>query len=317
MSDRATSAATLFSKALSNVSPKLTEQQRFARQLLASPDPFDRVVPTRLLGEAAAQFLVEASAPAHPLTVFLDRLGGGDGVRAAASLFGVLGESWPRGNFVHVAFATPSRGVGALVRANLTRTGADVGVVVDVVAHNRPAEGLRLSAADIEQLVGQADLVVTYAPGGIAGLMDFTAKRSVDRLLARSHVTICSFPDPEALVADLANLGEVVTREPGLDALRFWVEVESDGVFAELGHTVLGKGGDAHERLWVLLDNAKRQRYRIVLEPMRDGLPTGATVLCPCQSVLERGLLPEMIVGRVVKAGSRLVAVGRGRETLA
>lgn len=317
MSDRATSAATLFSQALTNIHPRATERQRIARQLLASPDPFDRVVPTRLLGEAAAQFLAEATPPARPLTVFLDRLGGGDGVRAAASLIGVIGDAWPRGNFVHVAFATPSRGVGALVRANLTRTGADAGVVVDVVAHNRPAEGLRLSAQDVEQLVGQCDLLVTYAPGGIAGLMDFGTERPVDRLLARSQVTICSFPDPEALVADLAALGEVVDREPGIDALRFWVEVESDGEFAELGHTSLGAGGDSHERLWVLLDNAKRQRYRIVLEPMRDGLPIGATVLCPCQTVLESGLLPEMVVRRVVKAGSRLVAVGRGRETLA
>ncbi|MBW2276325.1 MAG: hypothetical protein JRF63_02470 [Deltaproteobacteria bacterium] len=316
MTDRATGAATLFSQALCNVSSKLSENQRIARQLLSTPDPFDRVVPSKVLAEAVAGFLVEASVPAHPLTVFMDRLGGGDGVRAGAALIGLVGESWPRGNFVHVAFATPSRGVGALARANLTRSGADAGVVVDVVAHNRPVEGLSLSPEDVERLVGEADLVITYAPGGIAGLIDVDGASGADRLLVRSHVAVCSLPDPEALVADLASMGEVVGREPGLDALRFRVEVESEGVFAELGDTVLGEGGDANQRLWVLLDNAKRQRYRIVIEPMCDGLPTGMAILCPCQTILEGGLLPALLVGRVVKAGSRLVAVGRGRETL-
>jgi hypothetical protein len=108
-----------------------------------------------------------------------------------------------------------------------------------------------------------------------------------------------------------------VVREPGLDALRFWVEVEADGAYTELGHTVLGDRGDAPERLWVLLDNARRQRYRIVIEPMCDGLPTGISLVCPCRTVLEQGLLPELVIGRVVRAGNRLVAVGSGRETLA
>lgn len=316
MSDRATGTATLFSEALSNLASQLAERQRIPRQLLASHDPFERVVPTGLLGEAAGRFLTEASAPQRPLTLFMDRLGGGDGVRAASSVIALVGDAWPRGGFVHVAFATPSRGVGTLVRANLTRTGAEAGVVVDVVAHNRPVEGLRLTAEDVERLVGGCDLVVTYAPGGIAGLVGSGPDRSADRLLARSHVAVCSFPDPESLVADLPALGRVIDREPGLDALRLWVEVESDGSFVELGHAVLGEGGDADERLWVLLDNARRKRYRIVLEPMLDGLPIGATIVCPCQTVVEEGMLPELIVGRVVKAGSRLVAVGRGRETL-
>jgi len=316
MTERATGAATFFSQALTNVSEKLTRDQRIARQLLCTSDPFDRVVPIKALVEAAGHFLGKASRPDHPLTVFMDRLGGGDGARAASALIGLLGEAWPRGNFVHVAFATPSRGVGALLRANLTRTGADAGMVVDVVAHNRPVEGLRLSADDVERLVGEADLVISFAPGGVAGLTEIEGRAGADRLLARSHVVVCSFPDPEALVADLGALGEVVEREPGLDALGFRVEVESDGAFAELGQTLLGEGGDAQERLWVLLDNARRQRYRILIEPMRGGLPSGTALSCPCQTILERGLLPELVVGRVVKAGSRLVAVGRGRDTL-
>jgi len=316
MSARATEAATSFSRALKNIPPGHAERQRIPRQLLATPDPFERVVPNGLLGEAAARFLGEASVPERPLTLLMDRLGGGDSVRAAATLIGTVGEAWPRGSFVHVAFATPPRGVGALVRANLTRVGAETGVLVDVVAHNRPAEGLRLAARDVESLLGQVNLVVTYAPGGVAGLVGASADRGFDHLLARSHVAVLSFPDPEALVADLASLGQVAAREPGLDALRFWVEVEDDGAFRELGHTVLGAGGDAGERLWVLLDNARRHRYRIQIEPMHDGLPAGDSILCPCQTVLEGGLLPELVVARVVKAGGRLVVVGRGRETL-
>jgi hypothetical protein len=315
MSERAFATAGLFSEALGNLSPRLAEDQRLARQLLGSTDPFARVTPIGLLGEAAGRFLAEAPHPVRPLTLFMDRLGGGEGARACSSLIALVGERWPRGALVHVAFATPSRGLGALVRGNLTRAGADSKVVVDVVAYNRPVEGLHLSPNDADRLVEGCDLVVTYAAGGVAGLMRGPEERDRDLLLARSHVAICSFPDPEASVAELPSLAEVVLREPGIDAIRFRVEVEADGRFEELGHALLSEQGDAQERLWVLLDNARRRRYRVVVEPMLGDLPAGHPIVCPCQTVIQAGLLPELVVVRVVKAGSRLVVVGRGRDT--
>jgi hypothetical protein len=314
MSDLATSTASLFSAALNNISPGLMERQRIARQLLAETDPFERIAPTGLLAEATGRFLAEASRPLRPLTLLMDRLGGGEGAGASAALLGLLGDSWPWGSLVHVAFATPARGAGTLVRGNLKRVGAESKVVVDVVADNRPAEGLQLAQADAEQLVAGCSLVVTYAPGGIGGLLPPPSERGVDLLLSRSHVAVLSFPDPESLVADLKALEAIVDKEPGIDALRFWAEVETDGQFRALGHAVLGQGGDAHDRLWVLLDNARRRRYRFLVEPMWNGTPTGTPYLCPCQTAIEQGLLPELVIDRVVRAGNRLVVVGRGAE---
>jgi hypothetical protein len=160
-------------------------------------------------------------------------------------------------------------------------------------------------------------MVITFAPSGSAGLIPREDRRP-DPLLARSHAAVLSFPDPESLVAGLPGLAESVERDPGMDALRFWARVgRESGADGDLGRCVLGPGGDAAERLWVLLDNAKRHRYRILAEPMLDGLPSGDPLICPCRALIESDLLPGLRVERVVPAGDRLVAVGSGEQTAA
>ncbi len=318
MTDRVIDTAARFSEAMRSVAPVWSERQRPARRLIASGDPFDRLVPGRLLNEAVGRVLDRAPSSEQPIALFLDRLGGGDGARAAAALIEVLAERWPGVSLIHVAFATPSRGAGALVRTTLTSAGAAAGVMVDVVAHNRPFEGLCLSEADADYLLGDADMVVTYAPGAAGSLTaDWEADRRADPILARSHAALISFLDPESLVASLPGAGEAIAGEPGVDAVRYRLEVELEGEMTELGRAELGGAkNDAGDRLWVLLDNAKRRRYRAIAEPLNRGEGAGLPVVCPCRTLLAESLRGELAVERIVPAGAQLIAVGRGRSTL-
>jgi hypothetical protein len=108
-----------------------------------------------------------------------------------------------------------------------------------------------------------------------------------------------------------------------MDGALFRVEVEAgdDGrrvQFAELGRCTLGPPeGDAGARLWQLIDNAKRKRYRVILAPTAGGREVGMPIICPCRRVLERGAIPGVSVTRLVPSGNRLIAVGHGRRTLA
>jgi hypothetical protein len=315
MTDRATATASLFSKALQSVSGQAAARQRIARRLLASGDPFERLVPLRLLGEALGQRLEQATWSRAPLVLFMDRLGGADGIRAATAVIEQIGGRWSGAALVYVSYATPQRGLGALVRASLTGTGAATGVLVDVVAHRCPADQLRLSDEDARALTAAADLVVTYAPGGVAGIGAGEHEAPPDLLLARSDLAVLSFPDPEAVVADLDGYARIIEDEPGLDALRFWVQARTEGGIADLGHAVLGPDGDARERLWVLLDNARRLRYRVLIDPLCDGLPAGTPLVCPCRTLIEEQLAARVAIERVVAAGNRLVVVARATET--
>jgi len=311
MTDRASDTATLFSKALQSGPLQAAAEQRLARQLLASTDPFERLVPLRLLGEALAPALEGDAHAADPLVLFMDRLGGRGGIHKASAVIELLAARSDRATLVHVSFATPHRGLGALVRASLTRAGADSGVLVDVVAHNCPADQLRLGEDDVQRLTADCDLVLTYAPGGIAGVGPVAPDRAADRLLERSDLAVLSYPDPEAAVADLDGYERIVTTEPGIDALRFWVQARTADGYEELGHTELGPEGDAEQRLWALLDNARRLPYRLLIDPLCDGLPAGAPIICPCRTLIEEELAANLEVERIVPAGNRLVAVAR------
>ncbi|HUT78570.1 MAG TPA: hypothetical protein VM285_12830, partial [Polyangia bacterium] len=81
----------------------------------------------------------------------------------------------------------------------------------------------------------------------------------------------------------------------------------------ELGHTVLADPGDARERLWVLLDNARRLRYRVLVEPMLRSLPAGDPLVCPCRTLIEESLHESLVVDRIVPAGGQILVAGRGR----
>ena len=246
----------------------------------------------------------------------MDRLGGGDGAHAAGGLIRAIGERLVGASFTHVSFSTPSRGLGALLRGNLTRAGAESSVLVDVVAHNRPAEGLVMTEEEADTILAGYHLVITYAPSGAAGLLPLSGGRA-DPLVVRSHVAVLAFPDPESLVADLPTMTAAVEAEPAMDSVRFWAMIaDEDNAATDLGRCVLGRGGDARDRLWVLLDNARRRLYHFVAEPMLDDLPAGDPLVFPCRRLLESGFVEGLTIGRVVPAGNRLLVVGSGKLVL-
>ncbi len=315
MADFSPPAIAAFSKVLQEIPPEWIARQRIIRRLLYV-DKLERFVPAKLLAEGVGKLLEEMSQPRHPTVLFMDRAGSGDGARAAADLMPLLGQRWPGAVFIHVSFATPSQGLGALVRSVLVHAGTENGVNVHVVAYNRPAEGLKLFYDEADAIVKECNLVITFSPGGAAGLKGAKQMSVEDLLLMRSHLAVLSFPDPESIVGVIPSFLQTVKDEPALDSIRFWVQIKIDGEFEDLGTTILGPGGDAEDRLWALLDNARRHQYRILTEPMCNDLPCGDFLVCPCQTAIEEELGVIAEISRIVPAGSRLVATARGRNTL-
>ncbi len=315
MPDTASLTVRTFSAALQTIPVTWTERQRASRKLLKN-DPLEQLVPVKLLLEGLSQLLDTLSQPENPLVLFMDRTGGGDGARAAAELIPLLGKRWPHTSLIHISFATPSQGMGTLVRSILTQKGAEHGVSVHVLAHNRPAEGLMLSKDTANEITKHCNLVITFTPGGAAGLHSKKCESALDLLLSRSHLAVLSYPDPESVIAELLTFEQLLGKEPTIEAIRFRVQIEIDGVFEDLGTTELSQDGDAKDRLWVLLDNAKRHRYQILIEPIRGELPSGDSLCCPCRSVIETTLHSSSMVDRIVPAGSSLVVKTRGKDTL-
>jgi hypothetical protein len=319
MARSARRASEILGAVLERAPRELTDRERASRKLLGTGGAFDRLVPERLLLEALSLHLESNGLDRDPVVLFLDFGGGGDGARASAAVIALLGAQGLGGAYVHAASSTPPRGLGALVRTSLVDAGAGVGVLVDVVAHNRPLGAVEISDRELTELAAECALVVSYAAGGTGALLGARA----EGLLGLSHVCALTSPDPESFVAELGALARAVEGELGVDGALFRVEVEAgddgrDVRFAELGRCSLGPpDGDAGARLWQLIDNAKRKRYRVVVEPTAGGRPIGAPLVCPCRRVLERGALRGVTVTRLVPSGSRLVAVGRGRRTLA
>jgi len=319
MARSARHASELLGAALARTPQEAFSRERLAHKLLGTAGAFDRLVPEKLLMEALSAHLEGAGVEREPVVLVLDFAGGGDGARAAAAIIALLGAQGVGGSLVHVAANTPPRGLGALVRTSLASAGAGVGILVDVVAHNRPLGAVELKDRELAELAGECALIVSFAAGGSGALLGARA----GGLLGLSHVCVLTSPDPESFVGDLGALARTIEGEPGMDGALFRVEVEAgdDGrrvEFAELGRCTLGApDGDAGERLWQLIDNAKRRRYRVLLEPTAGGRPVAAPLVCPCRRVLERGAIPGVSVARIVPSGNRLVAVGRGRRTFA
>lgn len=317
MRDPALRTASLFSEALQSIAVSWHDRTRHVRGLLGS-DPLERMVPQKLLSESLAKLLDEKKLSAHPVVVFMDRFGGGDGARAAAGILPLLKEHISALSFVHVSFSTPTSGLGTLVRSVLKGAGAKNGVDVQVVVHNRPSLGLSLSGKDAEDLLGGCDLAVTFSPGGSAGVGETHPPGHKDLLAARSHVCVLSYVDPESLLARLGGLRQALEKDPLIDALRFWCQVETEsGHYDDIGYVILSaKGGDAGEKLWPLIDNARRRRYRICIEPMKRSLPAGDVLVCPCRTVIEADLAETATALRILPSGGQLVAVARGRDTM-
>ena len=315
--DKAGDVAAAFSEGLRCISPEWVERQRIVRQLLA-PDPLERMVPEKLLFEAVATHMHGRTLSRVPLVVMMNRSGHGDGARIANGLFPILSEAWRGLSLIHVSFSTPARGLGALVRGLLVKAGVEHDIDVHVVAHNRPVEGLRLSGNDVSSLLDPADFVISFASGGGAGLLGANTLFEPDPLLARSHVAILSYPDPEGLIGELDSFDQVLGREPNLAALRFRVQVlKDDRTFEDFGTAALGEGGDAKTRLWSLIDNARRQVYRVLLQPLSGGGgPKGAPLVYPCRALIESSLAASAAVVKIVPVGARLVAVAKGNMTL-
>lgn len=302
-----------FHHALEAISKESLEKQSKTRHLSKVSDKLEKMVDGSLLREALGKYLETFALPQSPVIVFMDRRGGGEGVKISSEVLEILSQKYKGAQYVHVSFVTPAGGVGTLLRSALVRKGAECGVLVDVIAHKRPAEGMALDAAQADQLVEDCDLVITFAPEGTAGLIfksgDAHSSKAHDELLARSHISVLSFPDAEHVVADLSRYEQIVSQRPGFNHIRFWVQVKEADGYATLGQCTLGEGGDAHERLWVLLDNAKRHVYRILAEPIARDVAVGVPLVYPCRTLLESHPFLGIEPDKIVQAGSDIVMV--------
>lgn len=316
MPDSAAAKALRMADAFGRLAPDAGLRVRPARELLAS-DPLERLVPIRLLGEGLLGLVDGRSPPLSPIVLFFDRQGGGEGTQAARNALEALAERWRGVSFIHVALNTPARGAGTLVRNALVSAGARVGVAVHVVAHDRSATALASGEASVEDLMDGCDPVIVYAPGGAAGLEPPDRFPRSDAVLARAQLAVLSFPDPEALVSELPRLRAALATNRRLHAIRFDVEVEDGGAYALLGSAIIGPVDDADERLWVLVDNARRRCWRALVVPLSAHGPAGDPLVCPCRAAVERSLAPCATVLRVVPSGAKLVVLARGRRTLA
>ena len=308
MSTTSSQIAERFLHALEAVSVESLEKQSKTRHLSKTNDSLEKMVDSSLLREAVAKYLEKCPLPASPVIAFMDRRGGGEGVRISSDILEMLSQQTQNAQYVHVSFVTPAGGVGSLLRGALARKGADCGILVDVVAHKRPAEGMRLSPAEADGLVADCDLVITFAPEGTAGLI-FQSDDGRDELLARSHISVLSFPDPEHVVADLDRYEQIVTERPGFNHIRFWVQTWDDNAWTTLGQCMLGKGGDARQRLWKLVDSAKRHVYRILAEPIAREIAIGVPLIYPCKGLLESRRFHGIVAEKIVQAGSDIIMV--------
>jgi len=160
MKGQSSSKVAEFREAFGRIDEAWTHKTRPAKRLLTS-DSFERIVTLRLLDESLGQILSDSSLPSQPLVLFMDRAGGGDGTRAATSAIEIVGAHTEGASFVHMAFSTPPMGLGTLIRSSLVRVGAQNGVVVDVVAHDRAVNGLELTEYDVKYIVEGCDLVIS------------------------------------------------------------------------------------------------------------------------------------------------------------
>ena len=310
-------AAAAFDKVSAARGPNDPVLQRISR-LLSGVDPMERLIPEKLLYETVETALRGRSFPASPLIVFMNRGGHGDGARSAAGLTALLKKRLKKPALLHVSFNTPHGGLGALVRGAVEKLALDHEIEVRVSLHNLPAERLAVDAREADAMLGAADLVISYAASGASGIVPKQRISAPDPLLARSHVSVLSFPDPEGLPGELPRFENLVAREPNLTGLRFWVQIENGGRTEEFGVATLSRTeeSDAPARLWQLIENARRRPYRVLVEPLSDDAVSGYPLVCPCRSLLkEPGVLPSVRVEKIVPIGTISAVTAVGVET--
>jgi hypothetical protein len=304
-----------FAQALDGISEHWHDRQNKTRDLLTSFDAMEEMISASLLRETVARhFSQHTTAGTAPVVLFMDRKGGKAGGHTSGTIISLLATLATEISYVHIGFNTPPRGIGTLLQSSLMRKGTEHGVVVDVVSSTAPAEGLSWPDVQIRELLESATLIITYAPEGSAGLIPFEPP-GVDPLIARSHINVLSFPDPEYSVADLPRYEAIVAKRPEFKHIRVWIQILEEGRWNTLGHCVIGSGGDASTRLWQFIDNAKRHPWRLLLEPMAHDLPTGVPLHCPSRTVLTDHFPTGLRIDRVVTAGNNVVLVGSGERT--
>ena len=316
MKDLSTSVAQTIYEVLTDVSVDTSIRTFKTRYLLNSEfdklqgEDFERIVDSSLLRESVAKTLDKFRSYKGPVVLLMDRKGGGQGSKVAADIITLLGK-YPRSILIYVPFVTPPHGVGTLIQSSLSRTGADYGVLVDVVSANIPAKGLHFTREQAERLVEKVDIVITYAPEGSAGLIPFEEMK-IDNLIAVSHINVLSYPDADYVVADLPRYEQIISKRPGFNHIEFSVEVVNDGKIEQLGRCLLGKGGDAADRLWVLMDNARRQEYRVLAVPVAHNEFIDDPLFCPCETLLKKHIGQSIKVDKLVNGGNSLVVSGKG-----
>lgn len=311
----AVEAAEAFSR-ISSVHASKDAPLRQVSRLLLSMDPLERLIPEKLLYEAVQHRLRQDAFPEAPLVVFMNRGGHGDGVRISAGLTALLAEHLKNPSLLHVSFNTPKGGLGALVRTAVLESAAAHNIGAIVLAHNLQAEKLPLTQSDIETALGRASLVISYAASGTACITTREQHCMQDLLLKHSHAAVLSFLDPEGLFGELPRIETELAREPNLAGIRFWVQSVDGDRLDTLGGAMLGRTSrnDARQKLWPLIENARRRPYRILAEPVRaNGESLGGAVVCPCLSLLkEHSLIPCIRVRKSVPAGSRFTIFAEG-----
>ena len=314
--DGVTETVRAWSDALQGIGEEWSQNQKRTKLLLHG-GTLERLVPRKLLAEGLEMVIRERSYPEHSAVLFMDRAGGGEGAKAAAEIMPLLSSRWSGISLIHVSFRTPTRGIGILVRSILKKAGVDNGIDVHSIAYDRPVQGLESVSDTIRELTEKCGLVVTFASDGASGLEPTEALGLPDALLRESHIAVLSYPDPDSLVGGLPDFRQLIDRESIIDGIRFDVEVQGEnGDFELLGSAVCGVDGDAEERLWLLLDNARRRAYRVLAFPLQHGYSVGMPLVYACRTLVEKDLAQSTSVLRVVPAGEHFAVVARGNATL-
>lgn len=294
--------------------PHVVADEQAPLRALLRPDLMERVVIAKLLRETVGRALELHSFREGAGMLLLDCHGGSEGARAASSLLPVIQEHLRGTNLVHLSCATKGRGVARLIERMLRALVPGLPATIDVLSTPAAVEEV---CDRLERLEPQADMTVLLAPLGSAGLSWSFDGFGLGELVASAHASVLTYLDPESLVAALPVLEKDVESGRGFDRLRIDLYVDDDDGSRLLGSTEVGPGGEASQRLWVLIDNARRHRYEARLVPLLSGQPCAPPLHCPCRTLLEQRLRRFGAGVRIVPCGGLFAVVAAGRGTLA
>jgi hypothetical protein len=299
--------------ALSGVPHVVAEQQSAVRPLLR-PDPMERVVTSKLLREAVAKALEHHSFREGANMLLVDCLGGSEGARAASALMPVVEQKLREASLVHLSCGTKGRGVARLIERMLRALVPGLPATIDVLSTPASIEEASPRLGELSSLI---DMLVLMAPLGAAGLTWTSDGLGMGELLRQARVSVLTYPDPESLVAALPTMERELSRSKQMASLRVEFHLDTSHGLVSLGAAIVGPGGDAGQRLWLLLDNARRHRYVATIVPLGpDDMPCGRALACPCRTLLENRLVVPGAGVRIIPCGGLLAVVAEGRGTL-